>query len=96
MAKRRRPIAGLDPVRTFPYYKIQVWNERVNAWRDVQKKFESLDELHTFARVKLSPSETTPVTVVEGCGSRRVDETVDAFGVERQQKHREGRISDAP
>ena len=80
MAKRRRPIAGLDPVRIFPYYKIQVWNERVSAWRDVRKKFESLDELHAFACAKLSRTETTRVMIVEGYGSRRVDETLDAFG----------------
>jgi hypothetical protein len=52
-----------------------VWNGRVCAWRDIQKKFESLDELHRFARAKLVGTETTRVMTVEGYGSWRAGES---------------------
>ena len=28
----------------FPYYKLQWWDETINAWRDIQRRYTSLQE----------------------------------------------------
>lgn len=83
MGQRKKPMPGLEPVRVFPYYKIQVWNNRVSAWQDIQKKFNSLDSLGAYALAELPWSEITRIVIVEAEGRRRVDDCFDAFGEPR-------------
>jgi len=59
MGQRGKPVPRPDPMRRFPYYMIQVWNNRVSAWQDIQKRFESLQALHCFAIETLAWTETT-------------------------------------
>lgn len=80
MGQDGKPIAGLDPVSSFPYYKIQVWKTSVGAWQDVQMRFDSLDDLHCFAIEQLAWTEKTRIVAVKGPGRRRIDGLFDAFG----------------
>jgi len=70
----RKFTVGLDPVRAFPYYKIQVWNPKASAWKDIQKRFDSLLDLRAFARAAIVPGTLTRIMIVESYGSRRVAE----------------------
>ncbi len=83
MGQRKNQVPGLHPVTVFPYYKIQVWNVRVGAWQDIQKKFDSLDSLGAYAMAKLSWSETTRIVTVKSEGQRMIDKLFDAFGEPR-------------
>ncbi|MBN1213512.1 MAG: hypothetical protein JXA92_13155 [candidate division Zixibacteria bacterium] len=83
MSNRIRKIPGLDPVRDFPYYKIQIWQDNIGAWKDNQQKFSSLSELHLYALEQLDSLARTRIVKVEGCGNCRIDEDFDAFGEPR-------------
>ena len=67
-----KPISGLDPVRSFPYYKLQFWEERVAAWMDVQQRFASRDDLIDHAREHLEPQTLVRIVIVEDYGRRRI------------------------
>lgn len=77
--KKKRPVPGRDPVRTFPYYKIQVWEPRKAVWMDIQKKFRSVDELREFAATDLDPESPTRIMIVEDYGSRRLAKNISPF-----------------
>jgi len=79
MGRSKRGTPGVDPVRRFPYYKIQVWDDRTCAWKDIQKKFPTLAALRAHATEKLSRQAITRIVVVEDYGRRRIDENLDAF-----------------
>lgn len=64
--------SGLKPLRNFPYYKLQYWEERVSAWKDVQKSFESPDTLLTYATSKFESHDRIRIMIVEERGRRRV------------------------
>ena len=80
MSNRKKKIPGLDPARDFPYYKIQLWQDNIGAWKDIQQKFSSLAELHEYALEQLDPVVRSRIVIVEGYGSRRIDRDFDAFG----------------
>lgn len=80
MRRKKRTVPGLDPVRTFPYFKIQYRNDQLGVWTDVQKKFPTLESLTEFARQNLEMSLRTRIMKVEDYGSRRVLDNPDAFG----------------
>ncbi len=81
MCKKRKPIPGLDPVRKFPYYKIQVRDEKLGVWRDIQKSFASLNTLHQYANRHLEHSLQTRIMKVTEYGKREVLESYTAFGI---------------
>ncbi|MBU0983867.1 MAG: hypothetical protein KKA42_08355 [candidate division Zixibacteria bacterium] len=83
MSRKKPSVPGLTPVRDFPYYKLQCWDESVPAWKDIQKQFESRDDLHAYALTKLDWNAKTRVMVVTGYGRRHVDRYFDAFGEPR-------------
>jgi len=80
MSPKRRSVPGLEPVRSFPYFKIQYRDEQLGVWKDVQKKFTTVEALTRFARLNLPATARTRVMKVEGYGSRRVLDSPDAFG----------------
>ena len=80
MAPRKRPIPGIEPHRSFPYYKIQIWEEKRAVWIDVQKKFSTVEAVQAYARQNIERGRRARVMVVEGYGRRRIDETTDLFG----------------
>ena len=77
MGQRRCYVPGLDPVRKFPYYKLQVWDEARAVWMDIQRRFESPEEIRCYAAARLSPSSKARVMIVEDYGRRRVDDSID-------------------
>jgi len=83
MKHRQEKVPGLDPVRDFPYYKIQIWQDNIGAWNDIQQKFLSLSDLHYYALAQLDMRARTRIVIVEGYGSRRIDNDFDAFGEPR-------------
>lgn len=58
--------------RRFPYYKIQILDNKVAAWIDIQKTFYELDDLRTYAREKCAGHRKVRIIKVEGEGSRCV------------------------
>jgi hypothetical protein len=66
------PKAGCEPVRKFPYYKLQHWETRISAWMDIQKSFTTRDLVVTYARHNLNPDTRVRIVIVEGYGSRRL------------------------
>ena len=83
MKYRKGKVPGLTPVRDFPYYKIQIWQDNFGVWKDIQKKFLSLSELHCYALAHLDIHSRTRIVIVEDYGSRRLDGDFDAFGEPR-------------
>ena len=76
MKKRNGQVPGLDPVRRFPYYKLQYWDESRAVWIDVQKRFESADVLRDYAASKLVSTCKRRVMIVEDYGRRRIDDSI--------------------
>ena len=56
--------------RRFPYYKIQVYDNKVAAWVDIQKAFYELEDLRTYASEKCAGPREVRIIKVEGEGSR--------------------------
>ena len=63
---------GIEPVRSFPYYKLQFFDERVVAWMDVQVRFESRDQLLEYALSSLENQVRVRRVIVEGYRRRRI------------------------
>ena len=80
MRQRKNKTPGLEPVRSFPYYKIQVWQNEMGVWKDIQKKFMSLSELHCYATRHINRKVQTRVVIVEDYGLRKIYNGIDAFG----------------
>ena len=80
MSRKKRIVPGLDPVRSFPYFKIQYRDEKLGVWRDVQKKFAHIESLIEFAKQNLVQGQRTRIMKVGDYGSRRVLDSPDAFG----------------
>lgn len=80
MSRERGKTPGLEPVRSFPYYKLQYRDECLGVWRDVQKKFRTLQALFDYAHQNLPPKTGTRAMIVEGYGSRRVLGPSDGVG----------------
>lgn len=36
--------------KSFPYYKVQYWDDRVMAWHDIQKRFTYPDDATAYGR----------------------------------------------
>jgi hypothetical protein len=79
MNSQRKSVPGVDPVRNFPYFKIQVWEDRRAVWIDVQKKFHSVADLQKHARENLDPTVKARIVVIEDYGRRAVDDTLTVF-----------------
>lgn len=58
--------------REFPYYKLQYFNAEFVIWIDVQKAFQSYDELLKFARDKFSKTQKVRVMMIESERNRRL------------------------
>lgn len=69
--------------RKFPYFKLQYWNQNTYAWVDVQKKFETEDDLNTYARSMFGSRDRLRLVLVEGRRNRSVFKNCEAF--ERNQ-----------
>ena len=67
-----KPISGLDPARSFPYYKLQYYDTKLSVWIDIQKSFGSIEELHDYAASELEPNTQVRIVIVEEYGKRRV------------------------
>jgi len=50
--------------KDFPYYKIQVYNETVKSWKDIQKAFGTVKAAESYIVEKVAP-QTTRIMVVE-------------------------------
>jgi hypothetical protein len=50
--------------KDFPYYKIQVYNETVKSWKDIQKAFKTVKTAEGYIAEKVAP-QTTRVMVVD-------------------------------
>ena len=57
--------------RVFPYYKIQIYNEKFAAWVDIQKAFYDFSHLISYAREKRLDRQKARIIIVEGEGNRR-------------------------
>ena len=77
---QRRPRPGLDRVRTFPYNKLQYFDERVAAWKDVQTRFESRDQAVGHALAKFEDRTRIRLMIVEGEKCRRIFEDCGTAG----------------
>lgn len=75
-----KPRPGIDPVRVFPYYKLQYFDERVVAWMDVQIRFESRDEAVSHAQSKFEGTTRIRIMTVEGEKRRRIFENCERVG----------------
>ena len=80
MKRKKKETPGLDPVRSFPYYKIQVRHENIGVWKDIQKKFMTKSELHAYANLQLEREARTRIVIVEDYGRRRIERDTDVFG----------------
>ncbi len=70
--RMRRSNPGTQPVRRFPYYKLQHFDDRVAAWMDVQIRFESRDQLLDHALSSLEDEARIRIVKVEGYRRRRI------------------------
>ncbi len=70
----KRP--GIEPLRRFPYYKIQIWDENRAVWVDIQKKFYSIEDMHKFVESNLKVEQISRAVVVSGDRNRRVDSSI--------------------
>jgi hypothetical protein len=58
--------------KEFPYYKVQVFDEIVESWKDERKTFETVEAAHEYiAKVILLPAAR--VVVVESTGRHVLD-----------------------
>lgn len=76
-------VTADDRPQTFPYYKIQVWNDDRAAWTDVEETFETLDDLACYAIMELDWDTTTRMVTVKAEGKEWIDPDFDAFGEPR-------------
>ena len=61
--KRRRRQAG--SVRFDPYYKVQYWVPRSQAWRDVQRSFAAEADAEVWAATRYRAGEWRLMYVTE-------------------------------
>ncbi len=52
--------------RRFPYYKIQIYDDKVAAWVDIQKAFYSTEDLILYASDKIGESQKFRIMIVKG------------------------------
>lgn len=50
--------------KVFPYYKIQVFDDRTIAWKDKQKAYDTIEEAQDYIEKMFSP-ETARIMVIE-------------------------------
>jgi hypothetical protein len=48
----------------FPYYKVQVFKEAVNAWKDEQRAFDTIEDAQDYIKRKVAP-RVARIMVVE-------------------------------
>jgi cytochrome P450 len=53
--------------KDFPYYKIQVFNETVQSWKDERKIFQTIDAAADYIRQEIAPRRAR-IMVVERTG----------------------------
>ncbi len=71
----RGPKPGTQPIRRFPYYKLQCFDDRVVAWMDLQIRFESCDRSLNHALSTFGDKVRIRVMMVEGEKSSRILES---------------------
>jgi hypothetical protein len=57
--------------RSYPYCKVQVFNERFVSWKDEKPQFGSLEEAKDSTQSKRLLNKKSRIVVVEGPGKRR-------------------------
>ena len=82
MVAKKKGKPGLNPIREFPYFKIQYWDQHIAAWVDIQKSFRSIRELIQSARLHVNPDNRTRIMEVQTYRRRRIVQGIDAFGIE--------------
>ncbi len=50
--------------RRHPYYKVQIWDEGMQTWRDERRAYDSVEEARAFIEARVSPKKGR-VMVVE-------------------------------
>ena len=79
MGKQDHP-PGLQPVRTFPYLKLQFWDDNVCAWKDVGRKFTDRESALGHAIDFLPPDRRVRLMIVVDRKTRRVFEEIGRLG----------------
>jgi len=51
--------------RSYPYYKVQFFDERSSTWRETKRAFDTLAEAHRHAKEKLGQAKVRFVEVTE-------------------------------
>ena len=72
MPRKKKPVPGVDRLREYPFYKIQLYDDKMMVWKDIQKKFMDLEEIEQYAQSNLGQAVRARVMFVEGPGARRV------------------------
>lgn len=80
MVRGKKRIPGLDPRQTYPYYKIQYWDNSIKVWRDIQRVFRDPKAIKEYRRKKINPELKTRIVIVEGSRCRRVLDPIDTIG----------------
>ena len=63
---------GTHPVREYPYFKLQYFDDRLAAWMDVQRRFESREDVRVHALSSFEKDVRVRIVIVEGERCRRV------------------------
>lgn len=58
--------------KNFPYYKVQIFNEIVYAWKDEKDAFDSVDAANSYIAERAKPPRVARIVVVEGERDRHV------------------------
>jgi hypothetical protein len=53
--------------KQFPYYKIQVFDQVINSWKDERKVFDSVENAREYIAQKIAP-RIAHIVVVEKTG----------------------------
>lgn len=78
----RKVKRGSDtrPRKDFPYYKLQYFQERLQAWRDFPPAFQTLAELNDYRLKNAAQAQPTRIMIIEGERSRRILEDAGGDG----------------
>jgi hypothetical protein len=56
-----------------PYYKVQVFNEAFQSWKDERPAFDTIDEAKTYISQKMLAGTRTRLVLIEERGRRPID-----------------------
>ncbi len=76
-SKRTESTPEADRSRTYPCYKLQVWDDKPAVWVDIEDDFALRDDMIDYAFRSLDWSTKTRMVTVKANGRRWIDPDFD-------------------